>query len=29
MRKVGRNISEMTGGLVGKKPRDDEEHDHS
>lgn len=29
MRKVGRNISEMTGGLVGKKPRDGEEHDHS
>lgn len=29
MRKAGRNISEMTGGLIGKKPRDDENHDHS
>lgn len=29
MNKAGRNISEMTGGLLGKKPRDGEEHDHS
>lgn len=29
MRKVGRNLGEMTGGLVGKKPRDDEDHNHS
>lgn len=29
MRKVGRNISEMTGGLIGTKPRNGEEHDHS
>lgn len=29
MSKAGRNISEMTGGLLGKKPRDGEEHDHS
>ena len=29
MRKAGRSLSEMTGGLIGKKPRPDEEHDHS
>ena len=29
MRKVGRNLNEMTGGLVGKKPRDDEDPNHS
>lgn len=29
MRKAGRSLSEMTGGLVGKKPRDGEEHEHS
>lgn len=29
MSKAGRNISEMTGGLIGKKPRDGEDHDHS
>lgn len=29
MRKTGRNLSEMTGGLIGKKPGDDEEHNHS
>lgn len=29
MSKAGRNISEMTGGLLGKKPKDGEEHDHS
>ena len=28
-RKAGRNLSEMTGGLIGKKPQDGEEHDHS
>lgn len=29
MKKTKRNISEMTGGLIGKKPRPDEDHDHS
>lgn len=29
MRKAGRNISEMTGGLVGKKPNKDEDPEHS
>lgn len=29
MRKAGRSISEMTGGLVGKKPSDGEDHEHS
>lgn len=29
MSKTGRNISEMTGGLLGKKPKDGEDHDHS
>jgi len=29
MRKAERSISEMTGGLVGKKPRDREDPDHS
>jgi len=29
MKKAGRNLSEMTGGLIGSKPRQDEEHDHS
>lgn len=29
MSKAGRNISEMTGGMIGKKPRDGEDHDHS
>lgn len=29
MKKSARNISEMTGGLLGKKPKRDEEHDHS
>lgn len=28
LHKAGRNISEMTGGLIGKKPQDDEDHDH-
>lgn len=27
MRKAGRNLSEMTGGLVGRKPQQGEEHD--
>ncbi len=27
--KAGRNISEMTGGLIGKKPKPDENHEHS
>lgn len=27
--KAGRNISEMTGGLVGKKPDENEKHEHS
>lgn len=29
MGKAARNISEMTGGLIGRKPQDKEEHDHS
>lgn len=29
MRKAGRSLSEMTGGLVGKKPSDGEDHEHS
>lgn len=29
MHKAARNLSEMTGGLIGKKPKPDEEHDHS
>lgn len=29
MHKAGRNISEMTGGLIGKKPGKDEDNDHS
>lgn len=29
MKKAGRNISEMTGGLVGRKPKDDEDPNHS
>lgn len=29
MNKAERHISEMTGGLIGKKPKDGEEHDHS
>ena len=29
MKKAGRNLSEMTGGLVGKKPRHDEDPKHS
>lgn len=29
IRKAGRNLSEMTGGLIGKRPQDGEEHDHS
>ncbi|MBE5802907.1 MAG: stage II sporulation protein P [Clostridiales bacterium] len=29
MRKAGRNLSEMTGGLIGKKPKDGEDHNHS
>ena len=29
MRKAGRGLSEMTGGLIGRKPRDGEEHEHS
>lgn len=29
MRKAGRSISEMTGGLVGKKPANGEDHEHS
>lgn len=29
MRKAGRNLSEMTGGLIGKKPEDGEDPDHS
>ena len=28
-RKAERNLSEMTGGLVGRKPQQGEEHDHS
>lgn len=28
-RKAGRNLSEMTGGLIGKKPQDEEEPGHS
>lgn len=28
-RKAGRNLSEMTGGLIGRRPREGEEHDHS
>lgn len=28
-RKAGRNLSEMTGGLIGKPPQEGEEHDHS
>lgn len=29
MRKAGRNLREMTGGLIGRKPGPGEEHDHS
>jgi len=29
IKKAGRNISEMTGGLVGKKPDEDEDPEHS
>ena len=29
LRKAGRNLSEMTGGLIGKPPQEGEEHDHS
>ncbi len=29
MKKAGRNLREMTGGLVGKKPEDNEDHEHS
>ena len=29
MRKAGRNLSEMTGGLIGKKPEPGEDHRHS
>ena len=29
MCKAGRTVSEMTGGLMGKKPRPDEDHEHS
>ncbi len=29
LRKAGRNLSEMTGGMVGKPPEEGEEHDHS
>ena len=29
IRKAGRNLSEMTGGLLGRKPGKDEEHEHS
>ncbi|MBQ8202419.1 MAG: stage II sporulation protein P [Clostridia bacterium] len=29
MRKAGRNLNEMTGGLIGKKPEDGEDHKHS
>lgn len=29
MRKAGRNLSEMTGGLIGKKPEDGEDPQHS
>jgi stage II sporulation protein P len=29
MRKAGRSLREMTGGLVGRKPEPGEEHDHS
>lgn len=29
MSKAGRNVNEMTGGLLGKKPEDGEKHDHS
>lgn len=27
--KAGRNLSEMTGGLIGKKPDENEDHEHS
>lgn len=29
MHKAARNLSEMTGGLIGKKPSDHEDHEHS
>jgi len=29
MKKAGRNLHEMTGGLIGKKPQDDEKPEHS
>ena len=29
MHKASRNLSEMTGGLIGKKPEDREDHEHS
>ena len=29
MRKAGRNLSEMTGGLIGSKPDHGEDHEHS
>lgn len=29
MKKAGRHLSEMTGGLIGKKPNDNEDHEHS
>lgn len=29
MRKAGRGLREMTGGLIGKKPRPGEDHEHS
>ena len=29
MHKAARGLSEMTGGLIGKKPQDGEEHEHS
>ena len=29
MHKAGRNLREMTGGLIGKRPEDGEDHEHS
>lgn len=29
MKKAGRNLNEMTGGLIGRKPKDDEDPHHS
>ncbi len=29
VRKLGRNLSEMTGGIIGTRPKEEEDHDHS